>query len=705
MSMQIEQQHVCRICLQDARVDYYEPINMFEPKLEQSEFPLVEALTVICGLNVTKEDDYPKLICLNCLSQLRDAFKLRLLAQRSQELFSSILCNTITKSKPEYKSVDVLSDDVLKSKFFDESVTVKSDAEDHSNLQRIYCCGCDESFDSEQQLRRHSNHEHRPKKLMAPTKRRMISCHVCYVQMKEDDWEAHRAGKNALKSLMVCDFCKCNFTTTVGMNKHHKMYHANGLYKCCGCSFKSKIKSELEEHSLLHEKGDPKGTTRTKKYKCSICYVEFKSFEEIRMHDRLPYRRAKQSENDANKLTESSSVTVCCGCVKVFKSISQLKEHQQNEHKQESVPNATDPLSVQCNACHKRFSHKRLLKQHMHSTSKKKFFGCSECPVTRRSIDEVLDHATTHTGAKAFLCCGCQRGFCSKEELKQHSLEEHAIRPKFYHDDDYEQKRPFLCDICYRRYKSKLDLVHHQQLVYDAKVHMCEVCGKGFHQARTLDLHMATHVEQADHPCFTCGKKYRHETLARHCMLRHKRPTEHRCRICQAVFSDSSNLNSHLISHSDVRKHKCQLCEETFKRPGHLRMHMETAHTQESNFRCRHCSKQFSTPSTLKRHEIDHTGKYPYRCEVCGKPFKTRKYYVEHYEKHIGESAKVYRCHLCEERYSRQYFLSNHLKFSHRIEPTEVGWNAKFKQTVVSDGDKPDDAMEDGGEQGTRDKV
>lgn len=172
---------------------------------------------------------------------------------------------------------------------------------------------------------------------------------------------------------------------------------------------------------------------------------------------------------------------------------------------------------------------------------------------------------------------------------------------------------------------------------------------------------------------------YKHESNVRNCISRHERPKVHKCKVCNVTFPAASNLYSHMISHSDDRRYKCDVCDQSFKRSFHLRKH-KNVHNSEKNYPCKYCSSRFCSTTELYKHEIRHTGMYPYECSICSKKLTTRQVYIKHYEAHVDKSEKVFQCHLCSQCYSKDHFLSNHIKYTHRIEPQDKHWNDKFNR-------------------------
>ncbi|XP_062703936.1 zinc finger protein 883 [Aedes albopictus] len=529
----------------------------------------------------------------------------------------------------------------------------------------IRCCG------------KHSIRKHRPRsEVDVPDGK--VPCNVCFALFPNKFTAAmHKRGKNSVQPLMKCKFCGCNFFTKKGMIKHRRQFHKGQRHKCCRCSFSSKDKNELIEHSISH-KTNSNEEERAKAYQCKLCDSRFQLLQERRLHERLPYRIRRKKRT--KKVSEEATVPAnwCCGCGRVFSSISELNAHQNEVH----LPNRlehNEENPIECVGCYKRFKTDNILKQHLRKNATRKRFFCDKCTAVRLSPEEMIQHQLSHTGKNAFLCCGCKMQFESNEQLEQHALQEHANRPKIYYNDEDDTERPFPCKVCYRRYKSLRDLRGHQRFVYSVRNHTCEICGKSFRHVSSLTLHIASHKTKAEFPCPICGNKYKHERQVRFCMIRHERPREHKCKICNVTFTAAANLYSHMVSHSDSRPYKCNICGVTYKRSFHLRKHMDV-HSDKKHYPCKYCPAEFFSTSELYKHEISHTGVYPYECEICSKKLCTRLVYIKHYEAHIEDSEKVFVCHLCPKKFSLDHFLSNHIKYKHRIEPQDKQWNKKFNR-------------------------
>jgi len=84
----------------------------------------------------------------------------------------------------------------------------------------------------------------------------------------------------------------------------------------------------------------------------------------------------------------------------------------------------------------------------------------------------------------------------------------------------------------------------------------------------------------------------------------------------------------------DVR-YQCKLCHKHYASKYALGWHIKS-HTDANAFKCQQCSKSYSDPNKLKRHEMTHE-KRPLQCDICLKGFYQRTRLREHELIHTGE--------------------------------------------------------------------
>ncbi len=80
------------------------------------------------------------------------------------------------------------------------------------------------------------------------------------------------------------------------------------------------------------------------------------------------------------------------------------------------------------------------------------FHKCPECSKCFRGNSGLRLHMQSHTGQFSFWCDECQRGFSVKGNYKHHMAK--------------HEGRTFPCDLCNKRFQSKLGLQKHQQKLH-----------------------------------------------------------------------------------------------------------------------------------------------------------------------------------------------------------------------------------------------
>eukprot|EP00347_Sterkiella_histriomuscorum_P017120 403350586 len=94
----------------------------------------------------------------------------------------------------------------------------------------------------------------------------------------------------------------------------------------------------------------------------------------------------------------------------------------------------------------------------------------------------------------------------------------------------------------------------------------------------------------------------------------------YKCRYCSKLFDKLSQRDTHLKVHSIAKAFGCSKpgCERRFKTQGNLNRHEKKCQTEEKEFQCHKCRKEFKYKSSLLIHQRQHDKVYPVKCNHRG---------------------------------------------------------------------------------------
>ena len=129
---------------------------------------------------------------------------------------------------------------------------------------------------------------------------------------------------------------------------------------------------------------------------------------------------------------------------------------------------------LNCQVCHRKYSNKHSLNQHMKVHDESKSFKCDVCLKVFPSKSELKRHYRTHTGEKPFACKVCDKKFAHKRNLVEHQA-------------THSDVRNFKCSICPegRSFKTKRELRQHKVYHYEPNF-SCSHCHYKAHTKSNL---------------------------------------------------------------------------------------------------------------------------------------------------------------------------------------------------------------------------
>ncbi|KAJ4435195.1 hypothetical protein ANN_23771 [Periplaneta americana] len=332
----------------------------------------------------------------------------------------------------------------------------------------------------------------------------------------------------------------------------------------------------------------------------------------------------------------------CHYCDKMCTSITSLKKHLKQEHK--------DLKEFSCKVCNETFLSKKALQTH-------------------KSFHDQTTYSDSEEGVH--LCHTCGKTFNAASKLRCHEKRAHQ---EIQTIQDCEKKH--ICEVCGLSFQFNKYLKKHM-LKHGEKNFVCETCGKRFETNYKLKMHQECHSEQRPYACKICGSAYkRHRNLLSHEQEVHgifslgpgkeKESLSFPCDVCKKEFTTPKRAAAHMRIHTGERPFQCEQCGSTFRIYQSLMVHRRVVHEgrkvygNKGLFPCHICRKIFSTKHYRNEHVRIHTGERPYVCKICGRAFTHATSLIQH--KALHSDIRPYPCKVCDKAFRRRETLIMHIR-------------------------------------------
>ncbi|XP_023239227.1 zinc finger protein 431-like [Centruroides sculpturatus] len=462
----------------------------------------------------------------------------------------------------------------------------------HIGKKPFSCTTCNQKFSWQFLLRRHkkehntekqSEIDHRKLRLPSSSNERKVSKRKyfrCDISDKllntKGQLEKHNRTHQPVSH--CCKICKKEFQSKSILKQHELTHSEERPFKCDICDKGFKKKGYLKMHRETH-------SDECKQHSCHVCNKSFKTKHSLTLHKILHNKELKHS---------------CQICNKYFKTKRYLRRHE-NTHKDKSDKNFCNirKTSFKCKSSfdrHRIFQHQNM-------------FRCGYCNKSFKTKNMLEAHKKIHIEK----CNICKKEFSSKRSLNVHQ--------RFHFDI-----KPFVCEVCNRRFVSISELKRHQSSHNkDSLRFVCDVCKKGFYDKSHLFRHRPAH-QRKKHFCSHCKVRFKTESrLKLHmqfsCLEIHPKRLPYQCNICKRIYVSTSSFERHLLAYNNQIHFFCDVCKTKFTSKVKFQTHQKTAHHPGGNYKCEICNKTFRRKIDLNRHIKINTDSGVKKCDVCGKKF------------------------------------------------------------------------------------
>ncbi|XP_037881861.1 zinc finger protein 729-like [Glossina fuscipes] len=624
----------CRLCA-DRNSDCY--TNAFHDEALKAVNPnmtLVEVIEKCFSVKITPEDDFPKVLCSQCLRLIKDIVDFSERVIKAQEIYNELIYNTKQNSQMNIDmNVDTLvtkksglttgkqspTCSSIISKVSSVNIKNEPEEEEEQSIEKIAeleadehvyepnpdqkdgsCCDSD-PFSSIEDNGNQKDGENRSNIDVILN----IECNECAKEFESfDSYREHLKlmhGKGKSRDKWQCPKCDKTITTTFFFKRHLIDIHFGQKSQ--------KIRQEMSRELL------DKGRDINLEISCNDCGQQFETFHSYRRHLKSVHSKGKAREKwDCPKCNKT--VTTSFNFRRHL--LSHVGQKSDSKHR-EKIQLPDIKVDISCRECAGQFNSFQCYRQHLRLAHDKgrarENWCCPLCDITVSTSYSFRRHLMTHIPDKerrTHPCSLCSKSFVTYSELRIHlfrhkPLEERNVIPcphcakrfstnkllqthiKCMHLNErqkrvttkkYQDEKHVVCEECGMCLRNKTNLKIHMQRHSDNAPFECEICKKRFKNPRRLKIHSEIH-DSHKHVCTICGQQLNtRNTLKRH-MLVHNGKKQQKCDYCGQGFNHSTNLKIHLLSHTGLKPYACNFCDRTFTNGANCRLHKKKMHPEE----------------------------------------------------------------------------------------------------------------------------
>ncbi|KAL1490426.1 hypothetical protein ABEB36_013125 [Hypothenemus hampei] len=510
---------------------------------------LDEMLQNFSGIQVSENDGFPSLMCVQCVLQCSRAYTFKQLCEKSDGILKQFVSREFQDMLHDYQEQEKSRDQAKKE--LQEQLTFRS-----NSPVKIFMNELDKQ---------------EPNAFDSSPKSEMPEEYYTVVEQLENSDDQEDPLNTELNDALnyKIDLNTLNEITSMRMEREKKpMKH-----QCPKCDAHFPLRVDLKVHMMTH----PKDLDHI----CKVCNKAFAEARILKRHQKI------HMEHKPHR---------CDQCDMSFAESSNLSKHKK-KHTGE-LRNIKGKPHL-CSVCGRAFKWASSLHKHMKYHTGHKLLSCTYCPKQYVEARSLKIHLRSHTGERPFVCDICQKSFTQSCNLEKH------IRI-------HTGERPYICPICNKGFTQSGYVAIHMRTHTGDRPYVCQTCGRAFSGSNTLTLHQRIHTGEKPYSCEICGKNFsRQETLTVH-IRSHTGDKPHVCNICSRGFTSSGQLSGHMKTHSN-EKHSCEVCGKLFATmnglKAHFKSHLQTAEKEEIvqtvQYTCKLCNKNFEDDTAFNTHILD----------------------------------------------------------------------------------------------------